>query len=129
MTSEGINDIYHDIFSSYKHIELEAHVKKLIEMDHFYPYNSTFYCITNTATQTFKYVSKNFTACTGHSREQILTGGMNYLWSLFHPDDISKWLQCLKELMQFTMTELNDEQRKRMSYTWNYQVLIMLLLD
>ena len=81
MTSEGINAIYHGIFSSYKHIELEAYVKKLIEMDHFYPYNSTFYCITNNASQAFEYVSKNFTACTGHSREQILSGGMNYLWS------------------------------------------------
>lgn len=122
MNKETIDSIYHDIFSSFQHIELETHVKKLIELDQYYPYNSTYYCITNTVAQKFEYVSKNFTACTGHSRDKLLSDGMNYFWSLFHPEDIGKWLQSLKELMQFTMTELNDEQRKRMSYTWNYRI-------
>ncbi len=108
MTKENIPQIYNEIFETYPDIQLEEHVKKLIELDEFYPYNATFYCITNTATQSFEFVSKNFTACTGLSKDHILSEGMNYFWSLFHPNDIQLWLQCLKELMAFTMNELNS---------------------
>lgn len=117
-----INTAYNEIFSSYPNIEIKEHIKKLIELDFYYPYNSTFFCITNTVDQSFEYVSKNFTACTGLSREKMLKGGMDFFWSLFHPEDITLWLECLKNLMSFTMDELDDEQRKRMSYTWNYRI-------
>lgn len=122
MKSEKINSIYNEIFETYSSIEIEEHIKKLIELDFFYPYNSTFYCITNTLLQNFEYISKNFKACTGLSYEKMLKDGMNYYWSLFHPDDIQPWIKSLKELMHFTMTELTDSQRKRMSYTWNYRI-------
>ncbi len=52
----------------------------------------------------------------------MMQGGMDYFWTLFHPEDIKLWLKSLTNLMTFTMTELNDEQRKRMSYTWNYRI-------
>ncbi len=118
----NINKEYHQIFETYPDIEIDEHFSKIIELDHFLPYNSTFYCITNTVDQSFEYVSKNFKACTGLGPEKMLSGGMAYYWSLFHPEDIQLWINSLKELMQFTMTELNDEQRKRMSYTWNYRI-------
>jgi len=38
-----------------------------------------------------------------------------------HPDDIEHWLQALNELMVFTLNEISKEDRKRMSYTWNYR--------
>lgn len=118
----NIDKEYHEIFETYPEIEIEEHISKIIELDYFLPYNSTFYCITNTVSQSFEYVSKNFKACTGLDPEKMLSGGMAYYWSLFHPDDIQSWILSLKELMQFTMTELNDEQRKKMSYTWNYRI-------
>jgi len=117
-----INTIYNEIFDSYPDIEVKEHINKLIELDYYYPYNTTFFCITNTASQNFEFISKNFTACTGLSKDKMMEGGMDYFWSLFHKDDISPWLECLKELMSFTMLELTDEQRKRMSYTWNYRI-------
>ncbi len=122
MNYNSINSVYNEIFETYKNIEIEKHIKKLIELDYFYPYNSTFYCITNTVQQNFEYISKNFTACTGLSRDKMMEGGMDYFWSLFHPDDIKLWLKSLTNLMTFTMTELNDHQRTRMSYTWNYRI-------
>lgn len=122
MKINKINSIYNEIFETYPDIEIEEHIKKIIELDYFLPYNSTFYCITNTVNKGFEYVSKNFTACTGLSRKQLTNGGMDYFWSLFHPEDIKLWLKSLNNLMTFTMTELNDEQRKRMSYTWNYRI-------
>lgn len=122
MKVEKINSIYNEIFETYPNIQIEEHIKKLIELDYFYPYNSTFYCITNTVHQSFEYISKNFKACTGIEKELMLKGGMDFFWSLFHPDDIQPWIKSLQQLMAFTMTELNDEQRKKMSYTWNYRI-------
>ena len=48
MRKEEINNIYNKIFETYPTVEIEEHIKKLIELDYFYPYNSTFNCITKT---------------------------------------------------------------------------------
>jgi len=122
MQNNQIKSIYNEIFETYPQVELEDHIKKLIELDHFFPYNSTFYCLTNTANKRFDYVSRNFTACTGLSRDKMIADGMDYYWSLFHPEDIKLWLKSLQNLMAFTMNELDDDQRKRMNYTWNYRI-------
>lgn len=113
MKQENINSIYNKIFDTYPDIKLEKHIKKLIELDSFYPFNSTFFCITNTVNKTFEYVSKNFTSCTGLSRSKMQELGMDFFWSLIHPEDIQLWLKSLQELMSFTMNELDDEQRKK----------------
>lgn len=122
MTESTINSIYNQIFDTYPNIELEVHVKKLIELDSFYPYNTTFFCITNTALKSFEYVSKNFTACTGLDAKEMKEGGMNYFWSTFHPDDIQLWIKSLTDLMEYTMNETSVAQRKKMNYTWNYRI-------
>lgn len=122
MDPNSIHALYQDIFDTYPSIEIKEHINKLIELDYYYPFNTTFFCITNTPKQSFEYISKNFTACTGLSKKKMQEGGMAYFWSRFHPDDISLWIKCLQDLMQFTMHELSDEQRLKMSYTWNYRL-------
>lgn len=122
MNKKSINSVYNKIFKTYPQVEIEEHIKKLIELDFYYPYNTTFFCITNTVTQSFEYVSKNFTACTGYKKEKLTNGGMDFFWSLFHKDDIGLWIESLQSLMQFTMNELDEGKRKRMSYTWNYRI-------
>jgi len=114
--------MYQDIFETYPSIEIKEHINKLIELDYYYPFNTTFFCITNTPKQSFEYISKNFTACTGLSNEEMKKGGMEYFWSKFHPDDINLWIKCLQDLMQFTMDKLSEKQRLKMSYTWNYRI-------
>lgn len=122
MLKKELIDQYDEIFDTYPDIKIADHILKLIELDYFLPYNATFYCVTNTVSKSFEYVSKNFTACTGLSRKKMLNEGMEYFWSLMHPDDVNLWIRSLQELMQFTMNELTDEQRKKMSYTWNYRI-------
>jgi len=121
-STSNINSIYKEIFNTYPKVEIKEHIKKLIELDFYYPYNTTFFCITNTVYKRFEYISKNFTACTGLSKDKLNAGGMDYFWTLFHPDDIQPWLTCLQSLMTFTMTDLSDEKRRKMSYTWNYRI-------
>lgn len=41
---------------------------------------------------------------------------------LLHPEDIDKWLQALDGLMKFTLTEIEEADRGRMSYSWNYRL-------
>lgn len=121
MLLKDIKHIYQDIFESYDNPSLKDHIQKIIELDAFWPYNSTFFCITNTKDLTFEYVSKNMSSCLGIDKGELLKGGMKYFWSRIHPDDIEPWLKALNDLMNFTLDSIPEEDRKKMCYTWNYR--------
>lgn len=121
MHLKRIKNSYKEIFRSYGHNSLEKHINKIIELDDFLPYNSTFFCVTNTQNLTFEYTSKNLLACTGLKNETVEKGGMRYFWSRIHPDDLEQWLLALKDLMNFTLSEIAAVDRRNMSYTWNYR--------
>ena len=121
MKLADIKHIYKTIFESYGSPSLDEHINKIIELDYFFPYNATFFCVTNTQTLTFQYVSKNTKACLGIESMELQTKGMRYFWSRIHPDDIDKWLKALNDLMEFTLAEIPVADRDRMSYTWNYR--------
>lgn len=121
MIIDDIRDSYKTIFESYGKPSLEEHIQKIIELDAFLPYSSTFFCITNTQDLTFEYISKNMAACLGLNADEMKSKGMRHFWSRMHPDDLELWLQALNELMGFTLKEIRIEDRDRMSYTWNYR--------
>lgn len=121
MNNESIKSTYKEIFNSYDRPSLEKHIEKIIELDAFLPYSSTFFCLTNTQELSFDYVSKNFAACLGLDRNSLKAKGMRYFWSRIHPDDLEQWLKALNELMQFTLDEIDLSDRGKMSYTWNYR--------
>ena len=122
MVFQQIKQVYKHIFRSYDKPYLEKHIEKIIELDNFLPYSSTFFCITNTQDLTFEYISKNMTACLGLDINQLKAQGMRSLWSRMHPDDIEHWLKALNELMNFTLKKIDEKDRMRMSYTWNYRL-------
>lgn len=117
-----IKETYKTIFEAYGKPSLDIHIQKFRELDHFLPYSSTFFCVTNTQDLSFKFISKNLRACLGLDPEELETKGMRYFWSLIHPDDIDKWLNALNALMEFTLANISEEDRKDMSYTWNYRL-------
>lgn len=121
MVFQQIKNVYKDIFKSYDKAHLEKHIEKIIELDNYLPYSSTFFCITNTQDLTFEYISKNMTACLGLDSNLLKAQGMRYFWSRMHPDDVEHWLKALNELMAFTLKEIDVNERRRMSYTWNYR--------
>ncbi len=121
MKHNQIKDLYKSIFSSYDKPSLETHIKKIIDLDNYLPYSSTFFCITNTQTLEFEYISKNFNACLGIDSRLLETKGMRYFWSRIHPDDLEKWLKALNELMEFTLRNIKEEDRHKANYTWNYR--------
>ncbi len=122
MESQEIRGLYREIFKSYYKPSLEEHIRKMMELDAYLPYSSTFFCVTNTQNLSFEYISKNMHACLGLNMEDLKEKGMRYFWSRMHPDDIEIWLQAMNHLMDFTLAEIPEEKRKRMSYTWNYRL-------
>ena len=121
MNDISVKDAYKEIFKSYDNPSLKNHIEKIIELDDYLPYSSTFFCITNTQDLTFEYISKNLIACLGMDRNDLKAKGMRYFWSRMHPDDLEQWLQALNELMSFTLSNISLEERGKMSYTWNYR--------
>jgi len=121
MITAKIRRLYSKIFESYGYHSLENHIKKVMELDEFLPYSSTFFCITNTQTLSFEYISKNMKSCLGLDKTLLKQKGMRYFWSRMHPDDVEGWLAALNELMNYTVNEISIEQRTRMNYTWNYR--------
>jgi len=121
MNNTSIRNAYEEIFQTYDNPTLEKHIEKIIELDSFLPYSSTFFCITNTQELSFEYVSKNFTACLGLERSALKAKGMQYFWSRIHPEDLEQWLKALNDLMKFTLDKIDLEERSKMSYTWNYR--------
>ncbi len=122
MKHTQIKDLYKSIFSSYDKPSLETHIKKIIDLDTFLPYSSTFFCITNTQSLEFEYISKNYKACLGLDPKLLKAKGMRYFWSRIHPDDLEKWLKALNELMEFTLENIKEEDRQKANYTWNYRI-------
>lgn len=122
MLYKNIKKIYDDIFKSYSHPELDTHIKKIMELDIYLPYSSTFFCITNTQDLTFEFVSKNMTSCLGLDKNELIIEGMRNFWSRIHPEDIELWLKGLNDLMVYTLEDIPLNKRYRMSYTWNYRL-------
>ena len=60
-------------------------------------------------------------SCLGLKPSVIKEKGMRYFWSRIHPDDLEYWIIALAELMNFTLKEISIEDRKLMTYTWNYR--------
>lgn len=122
MEISHIKETYKNIFEAYGKPSLDVHIQKFKELDKFLPYNSTFFCVTNTQDLSFKFISKNLYACLGIESKVLETRGMRYFWSLIHPEDIDKWLEGLNALMDFTLAEVNEDERQYMNYTWNYRL-------
>lgn len=125
MKNREIFDIYEEVFASNHMLKegvIEAHIEKIKEMDKFLPPSSSFFIITDTTKGTFPFTSKNFEYNLGLDREQMKLYGQRYWLQHFYPDDLKIWIGILKDLMIYTMTEVEPGKRMRLSYTWNFRV-------
>jgi len=58
----------------------------------------------------------------GFDSDILKEKGMNFFWSRIHPEDQQPWLNALKGLMVYTMSEIPVKERLLMNYTWNYRL-------
>lgn len=125
MISQNLINIYDEIFDSNQNFAeglIRTHINHIREMDEFLPPSSSFFILSDTTNNTFPFISKNFDYNIGLSREQMKLSGPNYWLNYFHPEDVGIWVHILKDLMQFTLTEIEPEKRRHLSYTWNFRV-------
>jgi DNA-binding CsgD family transcriptional regulator len=118
-------DLFTEIFKTHKEYNgsvIEKHINKLKELDEYLPRMQSYFIVTNTITQTYPFVSKNFDYALGLDREKMATIGAPYWFSHFHPDDLPIWMRVLEELMLFTMTEIPRKERPNLIYTWNMRI-------
>ena len=125
MKNDDFVNIYDEVFEKVKDLEsdvIETHIERLKELDKLIPPSAMFFCVTNTTKHSFEFVSKNFTYATGLDINKMTAEGMTYWWSRLHPEEAELWLKALGELMAFTLAEVPFEDRKRVSYIWNYSI-------
>lgn len=118
-------DFYKEIFDTNYHFDrenLQIHIDKLREMDQFLPPSSSFFILADTPKNNYPYVGKNFKINLGLDPEKMCSEGVPYWLSHLHPDDIQIWIQILQDLMVFTLNEVSEDDRKLLSYSWNFRV-------
>ncbi|RAJ83165.1 regulatory LuxR family protein [Chitinophaga dinghuensis] len=119
--------IYAEVFktnTSYYDEIVDAHVKRLSEIDNILPPSSTFLMLTNTSTYSYEFISRNIQYATGLDKEELYAGGIKYFLSKVHQEDIQVWLIALADLMTFCMTQIRESERKKMSFQYNYRLQI-----
>ena len=122
---QDILDIYEEVFQTNSDLAqslVEIHIQKIKQMDEFLPQSLSFFILTDTSRNSFPFVSKNFVPNMGLDPEMMKEHGPNYWFQYFHPDDLEVWVKLLQDLMTFTLTEVDPEDRLRLSYTWNFRV-------
>lgn len=98
-------DLFKEIFETnkeYKNTVIEKHINKLKELDEYLPRTESFFVVTNTTTQKYPFVSKNFETTLGLDRTKMAEIGSSYWFSHFHPEDLPIWMKALEDLMIFT---------------------------
>ncbi len=118
-------ELFDSIFKTnkkYNNSNIKAQIDLLKEFDEFFPLNESFSIMTNTTTQNHPFVSKNFEYSLGLDRQKMETEGIPYWFSHIHPEDLKVWMKVLDELMEFTMSKVEKEDRDKLTYTWNYRV-------
>lgn len=118
-------DLFKEVFNTQKEYlgtVIETHIQKLRELDNFLPPMHSFFIVTNTSKLTYEFVSKNFELSLGLKISKMLNEGVPYWMSHFHPDDLPIWLGALEDLMLFTMTNVEPENRGKLCYSWNVRV-------
>lgn len=124
MKDESIN-VFNEIFTTkneYSGTIVENHINKLRELDQHLPTMESYFLVTNTSTQKYEFVSKNAAITLGVDIDEMKTGGIPFVFSLFHPEDLPIWLKALEDLMIFTMMNVPFEDRHKLSYNWNFRI-------
>jgi len=98
------------------------YVDQLKKLDEQTPALASFILITNTSKQSYEYISQDFEKTLGLDRDKMISDGLKYYLSHYHPKDLPILLKVFEDLMVFSMNELDLEQRKRVVYTWNYRI-------
>lgn len=117
---KGLKTLYQNLFERVECNIQSKYFEKIIALDEYIPYNSTFFCIVNTKDLTFKYISKWMHQCIGFDENTFKKNGLFFIWDRIHPNDFNQLLFAWNELTFYLLHE-DIERKKIISYSWNYR--------
>jgi len=100
---------------------VSQYIKLIEKADKQLPINNTFIIITNPQTQSYEFISKNFKAVTDISPEELTKKGVSGFLKRIHPEDVIVWLELMKELVSFSVTNIALKDRKKLDVQYNYR--------
>ena len=122
------DDIIDGLIQRYKmhirHLEpafsknLQAHVNELASASSIR--GMTFMFVTNVSTQKYIHFTENTESCVGINIPALLEGGVPYVMSRVHPDDIHVWSEMLAKVFEYVYTE-PPADRLKLSFQFNYR--------
>ncbi len=125
MDDLSLYNSYEEIFENFpqfRNTVVETHVKRLQEIDKWFPVNDSFFMLINSSTRRYEYITKNFEHVMGIEREKLMKNGLLHWFRRFKMKEITIGMRMLKELVDFNMKELSEEERSRTSYCWNHRI-------
>lgn len=78
--------------------------------------------LINSSTRRYEYITKNFEHIVGIDREKLMKYGLLYWFRRFKLNEIATGMRMLKELVDFNVNQLDEEDRSRTSYCWNHRI-------
>lgn len=118
-------EFFEKVFSSNDTINqdtIREHIAKIKELSEYLPKSQSYFMIQDSVNQSVAHVCDNYKHILGYDKKELLTHGLPFQFSHYHPDDIGNWLKILDELMTFTMTNVPREDRAKCVYTWSFRV-------
>jgi DNA-binding CsgD family transcriptional regulator len=103
---------------------MKIHLDRFKLLDNLLPPSSTFFLITNTQKGNYEFISSNFEYATGLSKATLNDKGIPYFLSLIHTEEIHYWLQIVKELMEFYLTNYEKSWLNRLEFQYNYRIKV-----
>ncbi len=111
-----------DADSQYDGAVVMEYIEALKKLDNHTPPLESFILVTNTSKQSYEYVGNDFEKTLRLDRERMFSEGLSYYLSHYHPEELPILLKVFEELMIFTMTKMDQDQRQRVVYSWNYRI-------
>ncbi|SFU27147.1 PAS fold-containing protein [Pustulibacterium marinum] len=118
--------VYKEIFSKYTKYDgsvVQQHIEKLTEMDKIIPPMESYTMLLNVTKNCHEFLSKNFEYVAGYTVDEVKrNGGVEFIISKFHPNDITEWMTCIKELMDIMIHKVPNDKKDKISASYNYRL-------
>lgn len=116
---------YKQVFQRYKHVApqtLAQEMQRIGVLDQHLPPTSSFYVLTDLATQTYQYITQNVIYVLGYPPEYFYTQGFEKFFNLLHKEDAILWVEMIDELLQVYAGAASKYAKTQVDLQYSYRV-------
>ncbi|NMM47299.1 helix-turn-helix domain-containing protein [Marinigracilibium pacificum] len=100
---------------------INNHIKQLKESEKYLPMGMTFLFITNSSNKKYEYITKNVEYCTHIKRDEIYSGGFDFIFSRIHPHDLDDWHEVTGAIIE-EIIKLPLDKKQKCNFQFNYRI-------